>query len=393
MPRLRLSRAPLLFALAVALVLASFSERVRAQNERSARNERSGRTKLRVLVPDGDNLQYMAFWLAKGAGYFEEEGLDVTLVIPPSPRGTRTYFDEHRADAAVLPPPMYLEMIASRMPVVLVANLLKNDPIELVVRRSILEERRLSDALPLRDRLAGLRGLRLGIAPHPPTRLRALFASQGLDPEDVLSIVTLHGNEQNEAFRAGKVDALYAHTPYVEQAIVRDDAVVLVNQSAGEVPVLKDRQIHAFAVERSFLASHRDAVIAAVRAIGRAERLLHGAPREAVDVLARTFPSRDRRELTTIVALYVPAIPEAPEVKVERIPLALTFFPAGMKAPELSGIDIGEYVDTTIAERARLRNPYRGWMIFGGVSIALLGMVAILRVRARRRLPGAGWTG
>jgi len=348
--------------------------------------------KMRVLVPDDDNLQYMAFWLAKGAGYFEQEGLEVELVVPPAPRGAPKLFVDHQADAAVLPPPMYLELIAAKVPIVLAANLLKNDPIELVVRRSVLADRKLSDALPLRDRLLGLRGIRLGVAPHPPTRLRALFSSQGLEAEAVLSLVILHGNEQNDAFRQGKVDALYAHTPFVEQAIVHDDAVVLVNQSGGEVSVLKDRQIHVFAFERRFLDAHREDAVAAVRAIARAERLVHASAAQSVDVLARAFPARDRRELEKIVALYTPAIPDVAEVDSDKIQSALAFFPDGMKKPDLSGVDLAAYVDTSIAERANslVRPSWAGarawWMWVGALGAALLGAVA---VRGARKANGA----
>ena len=72
--------------------------------------------------------------------------------------------------------------------------------------------------------------------------------SVGLDADKDVEMVILRGKEQNAAFHAGEVDALYAHTPYLEQAIVQDDAVVLVDQGRGEVAVLANRQIHCLAV-------------------------------------------------------------------------------------------------------------------------------------------------
>ncbi len=126
--------------------------------------------KLRVIVPEADNLQFMSFWVAKGAGYFAEQGIEPELVVPDRPPGAMPMVLDGEADCAVLPPPMYLELIAERFSWVLVANLLENDAINLVVRRSVARDRHLDPAAPLKERLAGLAGLRLGIAPNPPTR-------------------------------------------------------------------------------------------------------------------------------------------------------------------------------------------------------------------------------
>ncbi|MBX3226051.1 MAG: ABC transporter substrate-binding protein [Labilithrix sp.] len=323
------------FMLALAVVLVHGLAGGRTADAREA---------VRVLVPDRDNLQYASFWLAQGAGYFADEGYDVELVVPSAPAQTATFFEERKADVAVLPPPVYAGLVARRVPVVLVANLLANDPIDLVVRRSVLEARGLRADMPLRERLAGLRGVKLGIAPHPPSRLRALYTSVGLDADVDVEMVILHGKEQNAAFHDGSVDALYAHTPYLERAIVHDDAVMLVDQNRGEVPVLAGRQIHALAVHRSLLELRAGLATALVRAIARAEELVHRAPAEAAAVFARMFPARDRRELETIVRLYEPAIPKTPAVSAAQIPNAVTLFPAGQDKPDLSGIDLTKHV-------------------------------------------------
>jgi ABC-type nitrate/sulfonate/bicarbonate transport system substrate-binding protein len=339
---------------------------------------------VKVLVPDRNNLQYMAFWVAKSAGYFTEEGVDVDLVVPPGPQQTAAFFERHETEVAVLPPPVYVTLIAAQSPVVLVANLLANDPIELVVRRSMVIERQLSPTMPIRQRLEAVRGLRVGVAPHPPTRLRALFASQGLDADKDIKMVILHGKEQNAAFRSGEVDLLYAHTPFLEQAIVRDDAVVLVDQCRGEIPELANRQIHALAVTRSLLERRRDLVASLVRAVGRAEDLVHRSQPEAVAVLAHEMPDRDRRELETIVRLYEPAIPKTPAVRAGDIPGAITLFPAGTPKPDLAGVDLERHVASDLG--ARDRRTGRTWAILGAV-VSVVVIAAFFFARGRRRRP------
>lgn len=46
---------------------------------------RAATVPVRVLIPDADNLQYLSFWIALGAGYFRDEGLAVRIVTPLAP--------------------------------------------------------------------------------------------------------------------------------------------------------------------------------------------------------------------------------------------------------------------------------------------------------------------
>ena len=138
----------------------------------------------KVIVPDKDNLQYVAFWFAKAGGFFEREGVELELVIAP-PAGSKGtppidgLLDSGEADAAVMAPPVYLRMVAAKLPIVIVANLFKNDGYGLVVRREVFEAHNVSAEAPVRDRLAALKGITIGYPPAGFARLRTLLASQG----------------------------------------------------------------------------------------------------------------------------------------------------------------------------------------------------------------------
>lgn len=358
--------------LSVLLLLCFFASRVDAAE------------KLKVVVPDRENLQYLSFWVAIASGAFAEEDLSVEVVSPPAPGQTPSLFEESDAEAAVLPPPMYLTMIARRAPIALVANLLMNDPIELVVRNSIFTERKLDATAPLKARLEGVRGLRVGIAPHPPARMRALFAAEGLDADKEVTMVILHGKEQNAAFKDGKVDALFAHTPYVERAIVHDDAVVLVNLSRGEAPALANRMIHALTFKKAFIASRRDLVVRAYRAIARAQAKIHESPPAAMAAVKKQMPDRDAREVATLIGLYEPAIPKSPEVHVEDVAPALALFPAGQPKPDLTGVPLAEHVATDIARDAQ-RSPFaNARLVVITIAAFVVVVIGFFVFRARR---------
>jgi ABC-type nitrate/sulfonate/bicarbonate transport system substrate-binding protein len=311
----------------------------------------AGLTKVQILVPRQGHLQFMSFYLAKGADYFRAEGIDLEVIYPPKPRQTKAWFRERSIDVAVLPPPMCLELIGEAFPFVVVANLLANDPIEMLVRKSIAAERNLSATAPMAERLAGLRGLRVGVSPNPPTRLRKLFALHGMDADRDIEIVVIRGEEHNNVFERGEVDALYVHTPFLERALVEQDVMMLINQSAGEVPELAGRQIHTLAVKRAFASAHPELVTALTRAIYRAQRLVHSDREAAIAALLREVPERGRAQIEAIVDIYGPAIPAGPQVSADKFTAALEYFPATRQAPDLSQLDLGDFVAPEFAAR------------------------------------------
>ena len=311
-----------------------------------------------MVIPTGDNLQFMSFWTALGAGFFRDEGLDLEVIVPPNPLRTGEFLLQGRAEIGVLPPPMYLPLIAEEEPILVFANLLQNDAINLIVRKEVAEERQLSLDAQLVERLNGIRGLRVGVAPGPPVRLRLLFKSVGLDADRDIEIVIIHGAGQNEAFSDGTVDALYAHTPYLEEALVGQEAVLIVNQSAGEVPELTSRQMHSLVTTQSYASADPEVLVALTRALHRAQQLVHADQQAtARAILDSGIQGLEPQRLRTIIAMYEPAIPQSPEVSVEGVLKALELFPAHQTPPDLSGIDLSTYVDPQIAQRAVDSNP------------------------------------
>jgi hypothetical protein len=105
------------------------------------------------------------------------------------------------------------------------------------------------------------------------------------------------------------------------------------------------------------------------------------------------MPTRDRRELETVVRLYEPAIPQTPAVRAEDIPSALALFPAGMPKPDLAGIDLRRHVAPEIATATASRTtPARAWAIVLLVAL-VVGVGAVLAIRRKQsRSDGPGPT-
>ena len=336
--RNRCRRGDRTLLLALAILSASLA------SPSAAASPSTPRERVAVAVPDVANLQFLAFWIAVGAGYFADEGLDVDVTAPASPALVQSMFQGGSPPFAVLPAPDFERLVAEQYPIELVANLLANDPIELVMKREIAAARGIDRSQPLAVRLQRTKGLRIGVAPNPRARFDALYRSQGLDAAQLVHVETIRGENQDEAFGSGAVDALYAHTPYLERALLEGDGVLVVDQAGGEVPALAGRQIHALVVKRAFADAEPRTVAAMVHAIARAESLVHADAVAATDAILRSVTRYDRTHVAKLVELYAAAVPKSPDVSATKIARELAFFPSMGAAPDLSRIDLDRFV-------------------------------------------------
>jgi ABC-type nitrate/sulfonate/bicarbonate transport system substrate-binding protein len=308
---------------------------------------------VRIGVPERENIQFLSLWVALGAGYLQAEGLDVQLVVASAPNQSGQLLLQNQADVALLQPPVYLGLIAQQRPIVLFANLLANDPINLIVRPEVAARLKLDPNAPLVDRLKTLRGQRIGVANEPPRRLRVLFALAGMDADRDVQMKIVRAEEQIGAYTDGTVDALYTHTPYLEEALVNGGAVLMVNQSAGEVVPLSNGQIHSLAATREYTNAHPDVLLAVTRAIARAQVLLHKDAAAAAQALLKAgIPAPSPRHLATIVDLYGAAVPATPQVSAAAVERNAALYPARPAMPDFTQVHAADFLAPGFAEQA-----------------------------------------
>jgi NitT/TauT family transport system substrate-binding protein len=313
-------------------------------------------TKVRVGVPERENIQFLTLWVALGAGYLQAEGLDVELVVAPAGNQSGQLLLQNQADVALLQPPVYLGLISQQRLIVLFANLLANDPINLVVRPDVAARLKLDPRAPLVDRLKALKGLRIGVANEPPRRLRVLLALAGMDADRDIQMTIVPGEEQMAAYTEGRVDALYTHTPFLEDAVVSGGAMLLVNQSSGEVAPLSQGEIHSMAAMRGYADAHPDVLMAVTRAIARAEHLLHtDADAVAAALVKAGITTPSPKHLATIVSLYRVAVPQTPVVSAALVERNATLYPARPTMPDFTQVHAADFLAPRFAEQAATR--------------------------------------
>ena len=306
-----------------------------------------------VVVPNDHSLQYMNFWIALGAGHFQAENIHPEVLIPSAYHDASQVLIGGVADIAVLTSPLYLSLIEKREAIVVFARLLQNDSVNLVVRKDVVTARKIDPEAPLLEKLKAMRGLRIGVAAGPRSRLRALFEYAGMDIDTDIEMVITPGHRQNKEFGNGKIDALYAHTPYVETALVDQGAVMIVNQSAGEFAPLADpeRMLHAMVTTREYAEANPDIVRAVTRAVYRAQALVHTDQKAAVEAIFNAGLKKNKKHhIAPIVSIYAPAIPDTPAVSVKGLKIAQKYYPSHKMSLDLTGINLKEYLAPEFAK-------------------------------------------
>ena len=179
-----------------------------------------------------------------------------------------------------------------------------------------------------------------------------------MDADRDVEIVIVDGPGQVEALADKKVDGLFAHTPYLETAIVNYQAVLIADASGGEVPELTDGQIHTLATTRQNAAEKKDMIGAVTRAIYRAQKRIHSDPKATVDaLLASGATTADRSLVEAIAAIYSRAVPQTPEISITGMKRDVTIYPAHPVAPDFTRVKAEDYVAPDFAEQAIKARP------------------------------------
>jgi ABC-type nitrate/sulfonate/bicarbonate transport system substrate-binding protein len=335
---------------------------------------------VQIVVPDLSDLQLLAFWTALGGGYFAQEGIDVTPVAPPSPGQAGQIFRANGFPAAILNGPEYEQAIADGFPMLLVANLLENDPAELVVKREVVARIAVNMEMPLRSRLRAMGNTNIGVAVPDRARLYEMFHSAGLDVNQA-RVRVRKPEELLADFASGAIDGYLTGSPNLEKAMTDLDGVVLGDMAGGEVPKYAKRMVQALAVTRAYARDHRDVVDGLVRAIGRAEITIRSRPTEAAAAITRALPQASLGRVNRLLEVYTHAVPKTPRVEAERIQKELHLYPAELSPPKLEGVDLKAFIYNPAGPKTGGLSPRGGLFLALSIAVLLVLLVAFLESR------------
>jgi NitT/TauT family transport system substrate-binding protein len=244
-------------------------------------------------------LGFTSIYVARHLGYFADEGLDLEVLTMggggPDMQALIAGDVEFNASATTI-------LIAAHQegtPLVGVVSLLNRPIMNVAMHREVAEARGIGPQTPLRDRLAALSGLTIGV-----TRLGSLtdqlanyYARKaGLTVgQDVTILAVGAGAPMMASLEFRRVDVIISASAELGEAINQGLAVMLSEAASGEDPDLADFLQQLVVVRPDYARDHPDVVRKMARAVVRANRWV---TEHSVD------------EIAAVVAHYLGQTPE-----------------------------------------------------------------------------------
>jgi NitT/TauT family transport system substrate-binding protein len=241
-------------------------------------------------------------FIAARNGYFKDEGLDVEFqVIKPSAAAAALSSGSVALVASACTDVVNLK--SKGIDVLNVAGLERFVMLDVVVSNSVMASRHLRVDMPLADKFAALKGMKIAISgPGASTDvfLTWMLQKAGLDhTRDVTTITAATGGERQAALQSGQVDAFIAGPPDSLTPEADGYATVFISGVKGEIDELgRGFMYECLYTSRAFAEQHPEIVRGSVRAILRANAILATDTEKAVALMQQDFDKFDQVLLT-----------------------------------------------------------------------------------------------
>ncbi|MBI2881896.1 MAG: ABC transporter substrate-binding protein [Candidatus Tectomicrobia bacterium] len=251
----------------------------------------SGAKKIRAVV---FNVLYLApLYVAKENGFFAKEGLDVEMNSMKAGQLATTALMAEEAE--VSPSSDLREYVLAGQKgknLIRIYSVAKRMTMDLIVRKEVVAQKKLSRDMPLMERFKALKGMRIGITvPGAATDVisRYYLEKAGLNPDRDAQLMPMGGASLAPALRAGRIDA-YMLSPPSPIWLERDGhGTIVIKSSAGDVPEFREWEYHGITVRKEWLQGNEDTARALIRAMNAANNAWRGNMRMAVDASQKYF--------------------------------------------------------------------------------------------------------
>lgn len=223
------------------------------------------------IVTSSTGFLYSPVYVAAAKGYFKDEGLDVQVEDGGGGPNAVAAVVGGGADFAAVGLGNISHAIEHGQHLVVVADVLNNDPYVIVVRSQLAKDAGITKISTLAQRAAVLQHRTVGtLAAGGSSGLFPKFAlsEAKLDPNS-MTVINLENNPaQLASLKGGKIDAFVNSSPTTDQAIAEGFGYPLI--SGADIPSISGMAFIALSAQDAFVKAHPDTTRAVLRALRRA---------------------------------------------------------------------------------------------------------------------------
>jgi NitT/TauT family transport system substrate-binding protein len=270
------------------------------------------------------SLAYIQSYIANQNGYFSQAGLTAQIIDTGGGGPDVQLVLGGRAEMTVNDGAQILPALQQGQKMVCVLSLLNRSIVNATISKASAAKIGLTDAMPLAEKLARLKGLKIGVTrPGALTWQLARFnlVSAGLNPDKDVQVVAIGGPPAlAAALDNGAVDVIYISMPIGEKLIQEGKALSFVNNASGEDPKLTHFMMEGLWATPDYLVANRATVELAVTAYKKASDFIRASSPEAVTAaLMPVLGSLGEAVLIDSVKRMQPAISETGKISVGEL--------------------------------------------------------------------------
>lgn len=276
------------------------------------------------VVLSSTSFAWLPLYVADGAGFFKDEKVDVAISNVKDGAAVVTAILSNNADIAGVGANAVFAARDKKQPVQLLTPMSTEYTSVIFGRKEYFEKKGITASSSLEDKIAALKGAKIGViyfngAQH--TMFRFLMSKYGNANLDQVAEVTPIGDASATlaAMTRGMVDVTAFSPPVPQRAETEGFGMTLIDPIKGELPATRGMVFTAMAVTESVAKSKRSELSAFIRAIDRANKLIHTDTEKAGQAARKHMGSMQSALYDSGVRAMVPATPKSPEVSVQGL--------------------------------------------------------------------------
>ncbi|WP_173934611.1 ABC transporter substrate-binding protein [Chelativorans sp. Marseille-P2723] len=225
-------------------------------------------------------------WLVEdygtAGGFFAEAGIKVNSNA--SNRGTNiAALQGGGVDIVLGDPGEALRARAQNLKVRIIAKMVGRYASHVVLKNAVLTERGVTEASPVADKIAALKGLKLGTTgpgAAPDALFRYLASLGGMDPNTDFQLVPIQGGGPGvlAALQQGVIDGFCLSSPTADMAIDREDCDYLFQMVSNPPEQMKEFQYITASAGEETIANRRDVLVRYCQGLALAQKSIAADP-------------------------------------------------------------------------------------------------------------------
>ncbi len=295
----------------------------------------------------GYTFAFLPVLAADAAGLFKAEGLDVSLVQTGGGANTMAAMIGGSVDTAGLVMSDLILAASKRQKIAAFAPLMTQYASDAVISKGAAEKVGITEGMPLRERLARLKGMALAISSRgsgTDKMWRYLIEQGGLDPDKDTNLTVVKLDQMYPALRAGRIDGFNTSAPTNNRAVQEGLAVWAARPSQGEVPGLENFLYTILGAKPDFVTKNAAAAEKLVRALAKANTLIHGDPKRVAALIHDSYFKQ------TDLALLEAAVVDQKTAFAEHLALTQAMFDQNVAFMTKFGDDVKSVKLTDVME-------------------------------------------